>query len=253
MEHRTDCLTATDHCVPPMNADLRDFPTHRGVEIELAGATARLASGVAHEINNPLQGIKAQLRLISDDEALTPTGRRRLELISQEVNRIAAIVQRLLKLHQTPPPAAVQSRLTDVLGDLAPLLRLHIEQRSVDLSTDVESPDMCIPMSPADLRQVLLDLAMNALDAMPEGGCLCIEGARVNGDVVVRVRDNGLGIKQEDLKNVMLPFFTTKGPKAAGLGLPVACSTVRACGGRLDLTSSPGTGTTVSLLFPVSQ
>jgi signal transduction histidine kinase len=251
MVHRTDCLKASDHQVAPVRTELH-APTHRGETVELFGATARLASGVAHEINNPLQGIKAQLRLISDDEALTPAGRKRLDLISQEVNRIATIVQRLLKLHQTPSATGAQSCLADVMEDLKPFLKAHLEHRKVALSIDVEPPDMRVPMRPADLRQVLIDLTMNALDAMPDGGRLRIEGSRVNGDVVMRVRDNGLGIQPEDLHNVMMPFFTTKGPRAAGLGLPVTCSTVRAFGGRLELTSSPGTGTTISLLFPVS-
>lgn len=216
-------------------------------------ATARLATGVAHEINNPLQGIKAQLRLLADDGNLSEKGHERLKIVSQEVDRIATIVRKLLKLHQVPSTGTDESRLADIMEQIQPLLASRIEQQNVTFSTIVDPPDMHIPMAAGDLRQVILDLSLNAIDAMPEGGRLSIEGQRVNGNYVVRISDTGNGIRKEHLKDLLLPFFSTKGPQNAGLGLPVAYSTVRASCGRLELTKSDDAGTIISMFFPAGN
>ncbi len=107
-------------------------------------------------------------------------------------------------------------------------------------------------MSAPHLRQVLLNLSLNALDAMPNGGTLRIEAERVDDHVAVSVRDTGHGIARENLPRLLTPFFTTKGSEGTGMGLPMVHSLVRAVNGRIDFESDEGCGTTVRLTFPVS-
>jgi signal transduction histidine kinase len=218
--------------------------------MEMLSATGRLASGIAHEINNPLQGIKAQMRLLSDDLPPDTGCERRLALISKEVDRIARIVAQMLSLHQEPPSDGATCSVYDVMDEITSFLESRSQQLKVSFSAQVDPKDLRVPMGRENLFQALLNLCMNALDAMPDGGSLRIEGTREDREAVVRVQDTGQGIPEEDLSRVIAPFFTTKGPQGTGLGLPMVHSLVKNHGGRLELASSLGCGTTVALRFP---
>lgn len=231
-------------------------------QAEKLASVGRLAAGMAHEINNPIGFIASNLRsagryLESLRSNADAPGRSELfedftALLAECTDgaaRIAAIV-RDLKAFSNVDGAAVArvdigALLRNVAATAAPLLGDHI-RCTVDAA--VLPP---LQARPAELAQALLNLVLNAAQSMPDGGVVQLAVAAVDGDIVVTIGDAGCGIAPELLERVFDPFFTTRPVgQGSGLGLTVARDVVRAHGGRIEIVSTPGRGTTVSVLLP---
>jgi PAS domain S-box-containing protein len=217
--------------------------------MESLAVTGRLAAGVAHEINNPLQGIVAQLSLLTEELPEPLRSGRRIELIHGGIDRIAGIVRNLLQLHRTPAADEESCAASSVIPSLAELISSMAINQRVRLEVSVRPPDLTIPMSSNALMQVLLNLALNAIDAMPEGGVIRIEASQTRDAVLLHVSDMGVGIPPEHRSRLFSPFFTTKGPKGTGLGLSVTHSLVASAGGTITVTDRKGGGTTFAIRF----
>ncbi|MFQ5927238.1 MAG: PAS domain S-box protein, partial [Terriglobia bacterium] len=243
---------------------VRDITERRQAQLRLAesdrlAALGRLIAGVAHELNNPLQGILGFAELLQRRPALDTTEQRYAEQIQQESERAKKIVVNLLTF-------ARQSRLEKTPVDLNALVQRILELRAYSLRlADVQLESRLRPLPPlhADahrLQQVFLNLLLNAeqaLEQIPDGRQLFVTTELADtpeGQVVrVSVRDTGLGIPRDHLSRIFEPFFTTKQPgEGTGLGLAIAYAIVREHGGTIELSSEPGHGTTAVVTLPVT-
>ena len=213
-----------------------------------------LAGGVAHDMNNVLGAI---LGLASANLASQPPGsatRQAFETIIKAAERGGGMVRGLLTFARQGPAETRELDLNGLLRDEVRLLeRTTLAKVRLELSLEEGLPPVL--GDAGALAHALMNLCVNAVDAMPEGGCLRLVTRQAKpGWVEVRVEDNGTGMPAEVLERALDPFFTTKEPgKGTGLGLSMAFNTVKAHGGRLDLWSEPGRGTRVSLAFPVCR
>jgi len=217
--------------------------------MESLAVTGRLAAGVAHEINNPLQGIVAQLFLLGGELPEPLRQSRRFVLIHDGLGRIAGIVQNLLQLHRPPPAGEESCAASSVIPGLADMISSMATNQHIRLEVSVSPPEMTIPMSANALTQVLLNLMLNAIDAMPKGGVIRIEARQAGNAALVSVSDTGVGIPSEHRTRLFSPFFTTKGPRGTGLGLSVTHSLVTSAGGTIAVDDHKGGGTTFVIRF----
>ncbi len=218
--------------------------------METLAATGRMAAGIAHEINNPLQGIVAQMRLLSDELPPVLRDGRRVQLIQASVRRISEVVANLLNIHRPLRPGADSCAASGVVAAVIELIGAMAAAQGIAIQSALRPRNLVLPVSSNALTQILLNLSLNAVDAMPEGGVLRIEAARDRREVLLRVSDTGSGISPEDRQKIFSPFFTTKGPKGTGLGLAVTHSLVAAAGGVIETAPREGGGTLFLIRFP---
>lgn len=215
-------------------------------------AVGRLTSGVAHDFNNVLQALLGGLELAIEDLVDQPLVREDLELALQAGQRGARLTSHLLSFarQQDLRPGAMV--LSALLADLSSTLKRTLGR---DIAVRIEvAPNLpCVLADAAHLDSALLNLALNARDAMPKGGELRIDAYARQGQVVIAVSDNGDGMTPEVLAQACEPFFTTKGVEGSGLGLSMVQGFARQSGGELRIQSAPGQGTRVELWLPTSQ
>lgn len=220
------------------------------IRAEKLAAVGRLAASVAHEINNPLQAIALHLQLLVD-ESLSPAGQRQLRVVQQEFKRIANIVQRLLDLQR---PKEGEKQPVDVLAALEYVVLLAEKQLQQLGVTLVQRRPIALPPVVAvesQLKQVFLNLILNAAEAMTAGGVLTIAACIEGGYVHVEFADTGPGLSPAIQERLFEPFFTTKAD-GSGLGLAVSHEIVVHHGGALTVQSTPGEGATFTVRLPVN-
>lgn len=218
---------------------------------EKLASIGRLAAGVAHEINNPLTGVLTFAHLLRDKSNMDDQDRQDLDLIIHETSRAADIVRGLLDFARER--AAFKEPL-DINLVIQRTLKLIRNQKSFDRITITEQFQDGLPEVNGDmnqLQQVLLNLSLNACEAMPEGGKIAVRTSAENGKVLVTVTDTGCGIKKEHLDQIYEPFFSTKPVgKGTGLGLSVSYGIVQQHGGTIEVDSEEGKGTTFTIVLP---
>jgi two-component system NtrC family sensor kinase len=225
------------------------------VRTEKLSSLGKLSASIAHEINNPLAGILAFAKLIArtleqgpaDDESRRGMVRN-LRLVERETERCSAIVRSLLDFARDRPVTLREIRLEQVFDEALQLLGNQVQVQGVQ----VERRFQQVPAVQGDfgmLRQVVVNVIMNACDVMPRGGTLTLSLAEVDGEVELAVQDTGPGIPKEHLSKIFDPFFTTK-EKGTGLGLSVVYGVVERHGGRVTVESEPGRGTRVAIRLP---
>ena len=216
-------------------------------------AVGSLTSGIAHELNNPLNNIGLVTEeLIAgfsehDDED-------KLGLLSQietQVERASSTVRNLLDFTRNDKPVFTTVSIPDVIRDTTRLLANEMKLAGVDLSIDLNADLPSVKGNPRNIQQVFLNIMLNAIQAMPNGGRLIVQGENEQDFLCVRIQDTGAGIAKEDLPRVFDPFFTTKEPgMGTGLGLAVSYSIMEAHQGKITVDSTVGNGTTFSVFFP---
>jgi two-component system NtrC family sensor kinase len=226
---------------------------------EKLAAVGRLAAGVVHEINNPLATISACAEALEsrlnegafDASPEVEDLREYLSLIRSEAFRCKSITNGLLDFSRTRAGEHLPVQIAEVINSAARLMR-H-QRRGDQIEIEVEVADSLSPVSgdEGQLQQAVIALATNAIDAMPEGGRLTLRGHERNDHVLVEICDTGVGIPQENLTKIFDPFFTTKEiGRGTGLGLAVCYGIVTEHGGRLNVQSAVGTGTTFTISLP---
>lgn len=235
------------------NEELR-AAQRRLVMSEKLAAIGELTAGVAHEISNPTAVIQGNLDLLREElgPAAQPVANE-IRLIHEQVGRIRLIVTKLLQFAR-PGEFAGYVESVDVnaaLADCLVLTRQHLARADVRVVQALEARGR-VQINLQELQQVLINLIVNAVQAMPAGGTLTLETADLDAAAGVRitVRDTGSGIRAEDLARIFDPFFTTKKRQGTGLGLSISHTLVERYGGRIEVASAPGQGAafTVSLL-----
>jgi two-component system NtrC family sensor kinase len=209
-----------------------------------------LAAGMAHEINNPLQGMLSHLHAVKRSVPREFPARASVEMVARGIETIANLVRRLLAfgVSEQTGEAAVSGEAIDFT---AQLLESQFRRARIKMSIDHKTSAR-LAMPQRELTQVLLNLMINAKDAMPSGGRLEIVNDADGEFGIIRIGDTGPGIPLDIRGKIFTPFFTTKGHKGTGLGLSVADSLVRGSGGSIDVESSEGRGTVFTLRIPLA-
>jgi two-component system NtrC family sensor kinase len=218
---------------------------------EKLASLGRLAAGVAHEINNPLTGVLTFAHLLKEKPNMDEQDHQDLDLIIHETSRAAEIVRGLLDFARERAAIKEALSINDVIQKTIRLIR---NQKLFDRIVIEEDLARNLPQVEGDmnqLQQVLLNLSLNACEAMPDGGRLIVRTLAGERTVVTKITDTGSGIKREHYDQVFEPFFTTKpAGKGTGLGLSVSYGIVRQHGGGLEFESQEGQGTTFTITLP---
>lgn len=226
--------------------------------VERMASIGKLAAVVAHEINNPLAGILTYAKLLKKRAAKEPEVNREniemLDLVESESRRCGEIVRNLMTFGR---PSAMNYEPADLNGVMDRCVRLvkhQLELKNIELQLNLARDLAPVRCDPGQIEQVLLALVMNAIDAMPNGGTLTLATRRAPSgqDVQVEVRDDGVGMPPEILKNMFEPFFTTKERgRGLGLGLAISRQIVERHQGHIDVKSEPGRGTSFTITLPM--
>ncbi len=223
-------------------------------------AVGRMAGGVAHDFNNLLFVIMNSAYFLLRKLPPGAPERRDVEQIHSASGRAAELTRQLLLFSRGAEPVAELLDVKLVIHDLTRLLRGTLGE-GIELKISLTSAPSHIRMAQANLEQVLVNLTVNARDAMPEGGVLQLEVQRPfdengedSGEVIIVARDNGIGMAEEVAAHAFEPFFTTKAPGAGtGLGLAITYGIVDKASGQITLESTPGVGTTFTIRLPVAD
>lgn len=222
---------------------------------ERLAAIGRLAAGAAHEINNPLAIISGNAQLLL--RARTDAKRKQFaSVIIDQAERITKIINDLLGFARPAKPEMAAVSVPDMVRNVLEMVGHRIATDKIHIETQFARGLPPVHADARQIEQVLLNLIINAVQAMPDGGSLSIWGVPVPGNeyVEIGVRDTGRGIAPEDLPHIFEPFFTTKSSKDGnGLGLAVSRTIVQSHNGSLDVESKLGEGTTFRLRLPVDH
>ncbi|WP_281412589.1 sensor histidine kinase [Geomobilimonas luticola] len=214
----------------------------------------RLAAGMIHELNTPLSVIVSAAQMIMREEELPEFVREMVERIDQEAQRLSQFTKGLLTFARREDDAGPDADINQVLREVMAFLKYEAQKRSI---TVVEELDFHLPSVAADgnrLKQVFINLVMNALQAMEQGGTLLVRTAIAqDGSVEAQIADTGPGITPEVLPRIFEPFYSTKAVgEGTGLGLFITRTIVELMGGRITVRSVVGEGTTFTAVFPAA-
>jgi two-component system NtrC family sensor kinase len=220
---------------------------------EKLASIGRLAAGVAHEVNNPLTGVLTFAHLLRDKHAADEQDRSDLDLVIRETTRVRDIVRGLLDFARESPSRRQPLDINVAVRQMLTLLRSQKEFKGVRIVEELTEPLPKVNGDQNQLQQVLLNLALNACEAMPNGGILAIRTKARDSEVIVEVADTGSGIPKEHLDMIFDPFFTTKPVgKGTGLGLSVSYGIMQQHGGTIEVASEEGKGSTFTIVLPIN-
>ncbi|MCW5555055.1 MAG: PAS domain S-box protein [Verrucomicrobiae bacterium] len=257
--------------------------TFEAIESERVQALTLLAASVAHEIGNPLNALHIHLQLMERELRRLKTaaagpgsarsgGRSRAQVLGAEVepavisrkleqylavakgeiDRLDYIVTQFLQAIRPVPPQLQLGSLNDVVHKTLTLVQPELDNRALAVRTKLARQLAASPIDPTQIQQVLVNLIKNAMQAMTKGGTLTLQTGESADGVWVSVADTGGGIAQEQINRIFEPFYTTK-KKGTGLGLMIVQRIVRAHGGRIELESHLGRGTTFRIWLPLHE
>ena len=213
-------------------------------------ALGRLSAGVAHEVKNPLNAMMIHLELLRQQVQARAGGEslQHVDTIAGEIRRLDEVVQGFLKFTRPEDLKLQPVGLQALFDEVIPIVRPEAVKNGVSLVVACNAPD--VNGDPAMLRQAFLNLALNACQAMPDGGTLRIQCEAVRGHrVAITVADTGVGIRPEHLQRIFDLYFTTKA-KGSGIGLSMVYRTVQMHDGEIEVQSTPGSGTTFKVVLP---
>jgi signal transduction histidine kinase len=222
-------------------------------EAEKQAAIGRMAARIAHEINNPLAGIKNSFLLV---KRAIPTDYKHYEFvgrIERELDRIARIVRQMFEVYKPERSAPAMTNMSNVLGDVAALLEGNARAQGVNIITDASEASDAVRLHEDSVRQVLFSLVQNAIEASPQGGTVKLRAAHNDNVLTLSIADEGSGISPEVGAHIFEPFFTTKSELMTGglgLGLAITKGVVESLGGVLSYESEVGKGTTFKIHLP---
>ncbi|MCS6806543.1 MAG: ATP-binding protein [Acidobacteriota bacterium] len=213
-----------------------------------------LAAGVAHEVNTPLTGISSYTQMLLKQLPPTDPRFKLLVKIEEQARRASNIVTNLLNFSRTGATEFVPLDLNRVVEDTLQLVEPQLRGKAIRLVKQLSDQLEPVMGNATKLQQVLMNLLLNARDAMPDGGVLTIKTRLDAGMVLVEVADTGVGIAQEHIRRIYDPFFTTKGiGQGTGLGLALSYGIIQEHGGRIDVESQVGQGTQFTIYLPTYQ
>jgi len=216
---------------------------------EQLAAVGQLAASVAHEIRNPLTSIKMLVQTALDPVDSSELTKEDLQIIEKEVRRMESSLRTFLDFTRPPKLQRRQIFLMPILQEVAGLIRGRAEKQGVTVRLEVMNADVSVYADPEQLRQVLVNLMLNGLDAQPHGGTLRMTSQVVDGDVEIRVLDEGAGISDEMLPRLFQPFASNK-ETGVGLGLVISRRIVEDHGGTIMGENRDGGGAVFTIRLP---
>ncbi len=213
-------------------------------------AVATLAAGMAHEIKNPLSSIKTFAEYLPQKYNDPAFREKFTKIMSQEVDKMNALVQRLLEFARPAQPRLQVVRLSTLVNETLDFLQGTFLEKQVQVETKFDETDEVLA-DPAQMKQVFLNILLNSIEAMERPGHIRVTTGQEDGRLEVAMADTGPGISKKDLQHVFDPFYTTK-PGGTGLGLSVVHSIVREHGGHVTIQSETGRGTIVQITLPLN-
>jgi two-component system sensor histidine kinase HydH len=237
---------------------LRDLGEVRRLQDEIhrkekLAAIGGLAAGVAHEIRNPLSSIKGIASYYKDKFADGSEDYEMAGVMIEEVDRLSRVISELLEFARPTKLNRRPANINDLLEHSTRLVQQEATAQDVRIALQPVPEALEAEVDPDRLTQCLLNLYLNALQAMEDGGQLTIAGYRVGSDdVAIDIKDSGSGIATEDLTAIFDPYFTTK-PKGTGLGLAIVHNVIEAHQGQIKVRSVPGEGTTFTIILPLNH
>jgi two-component system, NtrC family, sensor kinase len=228
------------------------------LRVERMASIGKLAAVVAHEINNPLAGILTYAKLLKKrlSREATPNAENisMLDLVESESRRCGEIVKNLMTFARPTSLNREPADLNRVIGRCVRLVKHQLELKNIELQSRLDNDLPLVRCDHGQIEQVILALVMNAIDAMPNGGNLILSSRKGPGpgEIQLEVRDDGVGMPPEVLAKMFEPFFTTKEHgRGLGLGLAISRNIVDRHGGRIEVASVPGRGTTFTITLPL--
>jgi two-component system NtrC family sensor kinase len=212
-------------------------------------AVGQLAASIAHEINNPLYAARNGLYLIEDDLPEELRSSPYLRMVSDQLARIAGIIERMRDFYRPTRGELAPADINQLLEETLALAGLNSRHGGINM---IFTPAQELPLVQGNadqLRQVFLNLVLNAIEAMPNGGTLTVRTEAGPSVVLIEIQDTGVGIPDDIRPHLFEPFFTNK-PNGTGLGLSISAHIVTQHGGHIDVESAPGQGTTFRLVLP---
>ncbi|MGD8623906.1 MAG: PAS domain S-box protein [Anaerolineae bacterium] len=234
-------------------AELRETQSQLIQSAKLA-AVGELAAGVAHELNNPLTSIIGFSELLLWDAAHDDGAREDLKTIISEADRARTIVRNLLAFARQVKSHPAESDLNQVVQETLALVRHHVESDGIEIVEQYAADLPLLQVDAGRMKQVFLNLINNAHQATPQGGRLILTSQQVGDELAIQIQDTGKGIPGEHLDQIFDPFFTTKPVgQGTGLGLSVSLGIVRDHGGRIEVESQAGQGSTFTVWLPIQS
>ncbi|HUQ49209.1 MAG TPA: ATP-binding protein [Terriglobales bacterium] len=237
---------------------LRDAESVHKIEDQLElsrrlAALGRLTSGVAHEVKNPINAIVVHLELLRQKMNTVDTGaQRHLDVIGSEIRRLDRVVQTLVDFTRPMELRLVEIDLRRLLEDVLTLASPDAERHGVHVLRNISTDPLPVSIDVDLVKQAILNVMINGMQAMADGGNLTVSASRLDGDVQVDIEDQGGGIPEEIREKIFNLYFTTK-KGGSGIGLPMTYRVVQLHNGSMEFGSISGRGTTFKLRFPVSE
>ncbi len=234
---------------------IRDLTAVKLLEKELQrserlAALGKMAAGVAHELRNPLSSIKGLAVLLKSQLSVFGSGVETADVLVKEVERLNRSIGELLDYAKPGQLMREMTAISEIIKKTVSLVQIDAESHKISIVLGLAEDLPLVFIDRDKLNQVVLNLLLNAIQAMPSGGILRICTERVRGGIAVSIRDNGLGISPENLSRVFDPYFTTKS-NGAGLGLALSAKIVEEHGGALEIFSTPNEYTEIRFMLPI--
>jgi signal transduction histidine kinase len=214
----------------------------------------QLSSGIAHEINNPLGIILGYTQLLSRNEKPGSQTHEDLKIIEKNVKACKAIVEDLLNFARSSKPKQERADINALIDDVLTFIQRRLRQNALTIVKDYDPTAPAMLVDGEKIRQVLINLLMNAQHATDNKGTITIKTVfdKTGNQMRISVKDDGYGIEKENLSRIFDPFFTTKSTgEGTGLGLAVSYGIIKSHGGHIDVFSEPGLGTEFTVILPV--
>ncbi len=248
----------------------RDVTGRRGLEEQVRQsqkmeAVGRLAGGIAHDFNNLLMVIRGYAEIVLEEESASPAVRKSVETIVRTTESAASLTRQLLSFSRKHVFSPQVLDLNSLVNRMSEML-LEVLRDKMEFVVKLDPDAGCVSADPGQIEQVIMNLVVNARDAMPNGGTLTLQTAHIPPDapratrasallrgdfVMLAVSDTGIGMDIDTQSRIFEPFFTTKSKdEGTGLGLSVVYNIVRASGGHVRVSSEPGRGSTLQVFFP---
>ena len=235
---------------------MRDSESARRIEDELEtsrrlSASGRLTRGVAHEVKNPINAIVLHLQLLQDKlKQIDPETRRHMDIIGSEIHRLDRVVQVLVDFTRPRDLHPEEVDLRRLLEDVTVLAAPDAEQHGVKITREITSEPLMVKVDSDFMKQAVLNVILNGMQAMPEGGILTVSARREDDMVVTGIRDQGAGIPPEVQEKMFELYFTTK-KSGSGIGLAQTYQIMQWHYGSVEFESVAGRGTTFTLRLPL--
>jgi signal transduction histidine kinase len=217
--------------------------------VERMATLGELAAAVAHEIKNPLAGISGAIQVIYEDLNEDDPKKEVMSEVLNEIERLDKTVRDLLFFARPTEPKKVEIDIMSIIDRCINLIKPKADKQNIKIENKIQE-NVTLKIDPQQIQQAIINIMMNAINAMPSGGIMRLSSQRIDDYIEISISDTGEGISPEELKKVFKPFYTIR-HAGTGLGLSISRNIIEAHGGMISVDSTPGMGTTFKIKLPV--